>query len=434
MMSPPSLTVPSPVASSCGLPPLIHPRICQILVRHLIFPMQAEEKPSSPTEEQSPETEVTPFKVAGEIDYLKLVKDFGSQLIDEGLIARFEKLTGKPAHPWLRRGYFYSHRDLSVILDAYERGQKFYLYTGRGPSSGALHLGHLVPFLFSKYLQDAFQVPLVVQMTDDEKFLWKDITLDEAMGYTRSNVKDIIAVGFDIAKTFIFSDMQYIGHMYHNVVRIEKAVTVNQIKGIFGFNDGENIGRISFPAIQAAPSFPSSFPHIFGASCTDLPCLIPCGIDQDPYFRMTRDVAPRLGFLKPALLHSKFFPALQGGDKMSASDPNSAIYLTDTYEEIRTKIIKHAFSGGADDEKSHRLNGANLAVDVSYQYLTFFLEDEVRLAEITEQYKSGRLLSSELKEILIEVLWSIVSAHQAFRAAVTDSVIDSFMAVRKLSF
>ena len=32
---------------------------------------------------------------------------------------------------------------------------------------------------------------------------------------------------------------------------------------------------------------------------------------QDPYFRMTRDVAPRLGFNKPALIESKFFPALQ---------------------------------------------------------------------------------------------------------------------------
>jgi tryptophanyl-tRNA synthetase len=57
--------------------------------------------------------------------------------------------------------------------------------------------------------------------------------------------------------------------------------------------------------------FPNSFKHIFGDR-TDIPCLIPCAIDQDPYFRMTRDVAPRLRYMKPALLHSKFFPALQG--------------------------------------------------------------------------------------------------------------------------
>ena len=49
-----------------------------------------------------------------------------------------------------------------------------------------MHLGHLVPFLFTKYLQDAFNVPLVVQMTDDEKYLFKDLTLQELTLYDDS--------------------------------------------------------------------------------------------------------------------------------------------------------------------------------------------------------------------------------------------------------
>jgi len=44
---------------------------------------------------------------------------------------------------------------------------------------------------------------------------------------------------------------------------------------------------------------------------TDMWCLVPCAIDQDPYFRLARDVAPRLSRKKPALIHSKFIPALQ---------------------------------------------------------------------------------------------------------------------------
>jgi len=44
------------------------------------------------------------------------------------------------------------YRDFNEILDAYERGEKFYLYTGRGPSSEALHLGHLIPFMFTQYV------------------------------------------------------------------------------------------------------------------------------------------------------------------------------------------------------------------------------------------------------------------------------------------
>lgn len=67
------------------------------------------------------------------------------------MIKRLEKVSGKPAHHLLRRGIFFSHRDLGIILDEFEKGKPFYLYTGRGPSSSAMHLGHLIPFMFTKY-------------------------------------------------------------------------------------------------------------------------------------------------------------------------------------------------------------------------------------------------------------------------------------------
>ena len=154
----------------------------------------------------------------------------------------------------------------------------------------------------------------MIQLTDDEKSLWKGLSRTEAIKLARENTKDIIACGFDIQKTFIFSDFTYMGQrpeFYGNVIDIQRCVTFNQVRGIFGFNDSDSIGKIGFPAVQAAPCVPSSFPDIFGES-KSIPCLIPCAIDQDPYFRMTRDVAPRVGFPKPALLHSTFFPALQG--------------------------------------------------------------------------------------------------------------------------
>ncbi|KAH9314887.1 hypothetical protein KI387_023514, partial [Taxus chinensis] len=101
--------------------------------------------------------------------------------------------------------------EFDKILDAFERGEKFYLYTGRGPSSEALHLGHLIPFMFTKYLQDAFKVPLVIQLTDDEKCMWKNLTVEESQRLARENAKDIIACGFDVSRTFIFSDFDYVG-------------------------------------------------------------------------------------------------------------------------------------------------------------------------------------------------------------------------------
>eukprot|EP00438_Fugacium_kawagutii_P030814 Skav229504 [mRNA] locus=scaffold2455:210689:224786:- [translate_table: standard] len=237
------------------------------------------------------------------------------------------------------------------------------------------------------WLQKAFNVPLVIQMTDDEKFLWKGEydpdkgdNLHVFQRYTIENAKDIIACGFDKSKTFIFSDCEYVGQMYPNIVRVWKAITYNTAKGAFGFQGESNIGQSAFPAVQAVPSFPSSFDIPFKGN-KHLPCLIPCAIDQDPYFRVTRDIAhkivpkdhPLKG--KPSLIHcnpakscvetpGKFFPPLTGAEgKMAASDENSAsrrlapmvmppaghhmgaIFLTDTAEDIEKKINNYAFSG-----------------------------------------------------------------------------------------
>ncbi|XP_049782576.1 tryptophan--tRNA ligase, cytoplasmic [Schistocerca cancellata] len=381
---------------------------------------------------------VNPWNVVSKsetgVDYDKLIRRFGSSKIDDELIARFEKITGRPAHHFLRRGIFFSHRDMHQLLNLYEAGKPFYLYTGRGPSSKAMHLGHLVPFIFTKWLQDVFNVPLVIQLTDDEKFLWKDLKLEEAISLAFENAKDIIACGFDEKNTFIFSDLTFVGQcpeFYQNVVRIEKSVTFNQVKGIFGFGDSDVIGKISFPAFQAAPAFSTSFPFIFGKS--KLPCLIPCAIDQDPYFRMTRDVAPRLGYNKPALLHSVFFPALQGAQtKMSASDSNTSIFLTDTPKMIKNKVNKHAFSGGQATVEEHREKGGNCDIDISYQYLRFFLDDDEKLKKIREDYTSGAMLTGELKKELIDVLQTLVAEHQARRAQITDEVVHRFMALHPL--
>ncbi|KAL8146436.1 tryptophan--tRNA ligase, cytoplasmic [Apium graveolens] len=379
---------------------------------------------------------VNPWEVAstqGKIDYDKLIDKFGCQRLDNTLIDRVERLTGRPAHVFLRRSVFFAHRDLNDILDAYEKGDKFYLYTGRGPSSEALHLGHLIPFMFTKYLQDAFKVPLVIQLTDDEKCMWKNLSVEESQRLARENAKDIIACGFDISKTFIFSDFDYVGGaFYKNMVKVSKCVTYNKVVGIFGFTGEDHIGKISFPPVQAVPSFPSSFPHLFPGN-DSLRCLIPCAIDQDPYFRMTRDVAPRLGYQKPALIESTFFPALQGETgKMSASDPNSAIYVTDSGKDIKTKINKYAFSGGQDSIENHRKYGANLEVDIPFKYLGFFLDDDDELENIRTEYGAGRMLTGDVKKRLTEVLTDIVERHREARAAVTDEMVDAFMAVRPL--
>lgn len=61
-----------------------------------------------------PEQKVTPWEVEVAddrgVDYDKLIKQFGTRKIDQALLTRFETLTGKKPHRYLRRGLFFSHR------------------------------------------------------------------------------------------------------------------------------------------------------------------------------------------------------------------------------------------------------------------------------------------------------------------------------------
>ena len=141
---------------------------------------------------------------------------------------------------------------------------------------------------------------------------------------------------------------------------------------------------------------------------------------------------------KPALLHSKFFPPLQGAaGKMSSSDDNSAIFLTDSPEQIAEKIKTHAFSGGRESSKLQRELGADLEKDVSYQWLRFFLEDDDELERIGAEYGSGTgeyWATSGVKKRLIELLQEMVGEHQRRRAAISDAEVLAWMAVRPLEF
>jgi tryptophanyl-tRNA synthetase len=54
------------------------------------------------------------------------------------------------------------------------------------------------------------------------------------------------------------------------------------------------------------------------------------------------------------------------------------------------------------------------------------------LKQIHDDYKSGKLLSSEIKKILIEVMIDRVGRHKRARALVTEEIVDAFMQVRKM--
>ena len=110
-------------------------------------------------------------------------------------------------------------------------------------------------------------------------------------------------------------------------------------------------------------------------------------------------------------------PALGGPKgKMSASNENETIYTTDSPEAVKKKINKYAFSGGQPDIEEHRKKGGNPDIDVSYQYLRIFFEpDDKKLKQIYDDYRSGKMLTGELKIILIDKINEFLKSHQEKR-------------------
>ncbi|KAG0420112.1 Tryptophan--tRNA ligase, partial [Dictyocoela roeselum] len=302
-------------------------------------------------------------------------------------------------------------------------GNRFYIYTGRGPSSPTLHLGHVVPFILTRYLQRVFGAPLVVQLTDDEKYLWRELTMEQAHTNAIENAKDIVALGFDPRNTFLFINSRYSHVFDHNTLRVSKLISLHDAIKIFGFDENSNIGQIHFPAKEIAPCFPDSFPFLG----RDMRCLVPAAIDQDPFFRAARDISRKMGHHKPSSIYSTFLPDLRGDNtNMRASEPHSSLYQTDDSATVRRKLMKYAFSGGRETLDAHRKLGGDTEIDVAFQYLKYFLEDDKELEDLKAGYENGTISTKEMKEKCFEVVWAFIEKFQAARAEISDDKLNEF--------
>jgi len=359
---------------------------------------------------------VTPWEVKGKVDYERLIKEFGTQPLTPQLLERVEKRTDK-LHLQLERKIFFSHRDLETVLNLYDKGIKFVLYTGRGPS-GPVHIGHLVPWIFTLHIQQKFKTRLYFQLTDDEKFLISDnANLKNTRSWAYENALDLIALGFKPEDTFIIYDSEDIDLLYDITLEVAKRITYSTARSSFGFQDSTNIGWVFWPAIQAAPCFIHK--KLTGEN---VPALIPAAIDQDPYWRVTRDIAQKLGYYKPAQIHCRFLPGLGAGGKMSASQPETSIFTIDQPDVVKKKIW-NAFTGGKGTAAEQHKEGADPSVCSIFQYYFFlFEEDTTKLAERERRCKRGEMLCGECKKDIAEKLNKFLQQHQERREKAKDVI------------
>jgi tryptophanyl-tRNA synthetase len=371
---------------------------------------------------------VTPWDVEGKVDYDKLISQFGVKYITDEqkkYLAELAEKKGLSDHIFLKRGLFFAQMDLDKVISAHKKGESIFLYTGRAPG-GEMHTGHLIPFMFTKFLQDLFDCNLYVQIPDDEKFLFKkDLTMDTINSMVDTDLAQIAGIGFNPDTTFIFRNSQFIQKMYPLVLETAKRITFSQARNTFGFENSANVGQIFYPTLQIVPTF---FEKGF--------CLIPCAIDQNPYFLLQRDFAQKMGFNKNCTILSKFLTALTGPEgKMSASNPDKAILLTDEPSKVKKKINKFAFSGGQSDMKLHRKEGGDCDIDVSFQWLNnLFEEDDEEISRIRLAYSSGEMLSGEIKGILISKINNLLESHRSkVDYAVEENLLDKYMHSGKLA-
>lgn len=376
---------------------------------------------------------IDPWKVENlkSLDYSKIVEKFGVQLIDYKMMEQMQKLAGdEPLHVLLRRGVFFAHQDLDKVIEHRLKGGEMFIYTGRGPSADSLHLGHMLPMQFTAYLQKLFKCKVVIEMSDEEKFYFKNGPLKDFMSYTENNMRDIIACGFDPENTFIFSSLKYESYMRPLVAAINNRTKLGTTMKIYGFRKSNTMGQVGWPTYQMAPALSGAFPHLFGDR-RDVMCLVPCAIDQAPYFRDIRDHAEALGYFKPAVITCKFLISLAGpGEKLSTTGNVEPIFMNDKSEEIARKIKRYAFSGGGTTLEEHRKNGANLAVDVPFIYLYHFLEDDAELEKIRKEYGSGRMMTGEIKARLIKLLSEICENHRKARASINNELYEQFSTIK----
>ena len=360
------------------------------------------------------ESIVNPWEVRGEIDYEKLMQEFG-----------VEKFTEKPDHLLFSRNIIYGQRDFSKIMDCIKKKEKFVLLTGLMPS-GKFHFGHMLVAQQIIFYQ-SLGAKVYVCVADIEAYNTRIANLEELRKIALEEyLTNYIALGLKPTNCdFYFqSERSRIADKsnkyYSFASMVGRHVTQNEIKSIYG---EISPAKISSALLQASDIL---HPQLIEGS---IPTIVPVGFDQDPHLRLARDIVqriPQFNFIQVSSTYHKFLPGLKGG-KMSSSDSTSFIALTDSPEVAREKIMKHAFSGGRNSLEEHRKLGGIPEIDVSFQYLKFLLEpNDKKLAKLEEEYKSGKLLTGELKDYAIKLLTKFLEKHQTAREK-AKSKLDKFL-------
>ena len=337
------------------------------------------------------------------IDNEKLVKEFGAK--------RISQIKNLPKFYTFDKGLIYSHRDFDKFLDRLKKGEKSAIVSGVN-ASGTLHLGHKVVFDTNLFFQREYNVPVFIPISDDESYVAGKVkTQEEAKHNAIKLAKEMLAYGFNPQKTYFIIDNIYT-NIYNLAFKLSTKINYSEIKSTYGYSPEQNIGLHFYPTVQSAHIlFPQEKFNIKNV-------LVPIGPDEDAHLRLCRDIASRLNYNKPSVLHIKYLPGIDG-DKASKSK-NNAIFLNDDLKTVKRKCNK-MFSGGKETLEEHKKYGGNPNIDIACQYLSAFFYDEKKSQELFSSYKKGEVTSGKIKELLFNELEKFLADFQNKLSKITDS-------------
>jgi tryptophanyl-tRNA synthetase len=284
-----------------------------------------------------------------------------------------------------------SHRDFDKFDET--RPENYYLYTGRGPSIGSFHIGHLLGLKLVLELNKIINNPIYFMISDDEKIFRDKINFDEMNQNVSNTIKQLNTIGFNDTNTVIHKNSQgFSPDEYKILIKLMNLVSINQLKNMFG--EKKHVGEYLYVFIQLLPCFIS-----------DKQCVVIAGKDQEPFFRIGKYLGKKLSKQCPIIIYTKNVPSLDGTDKMSSTlnknlPMTEPIFINDNLANITKKVksIKQVGSGSLDELFNE---GCDLDKDIPFRLIELFDENEDNIDIIRKYYsKSHQIDPNNLMETM----------------------------------
>ena len=334
-------------------------------------------------------------------DKEKLIVAFGA--------SRIEELEKKPDYKAFHNGLLTSHRDFDKFYARLLNHEKSAIVSGLNPS-GQFHMGHIGVFDTNLFFQKEYGIDLYAPISDDESYVARKIENQEiGLKNAFRLVKEMLAYGYEPKKTHFIIDQIYT-NIYNLAIKISRGINISTVKAIYDYKDSDNVGLTFYPSVQSAHVI---FPQTLGIKNV----LVPIGLDEDTHLRASRDVAEKFGYMKASVLHGRFLPGVNG-KKMSKSAGNAVYLVRDSQSEIKRKISQ-AFSGGRTTIEEHRKLGGVPEIDIAYLYLKYVFKNVEEARQLYKDYKSGKILSGEMKNMLQDEIMKKIQPIKEKMAKVT---------------